>query len=82
MNKVEEIVLKCHNDLLAERGINIVSDFNTEMNRENGIDSLGLVSLILQIEDELGMDLDECLADIRNSKTVGEVIQAIQKQMT
>lgn len=48
------------------------------LSRENGIDSLGIVTLILYIEEELGVELDSCLADIRKCKTLSNMMEIIE----
>jgi len=49
-----------------------------EFSRENGIDSLGIVSLILDIEEKLDIELDSCLAEIRQCKTLEEMIRTVE----
>lgn len=79
MKNIKEIVLKCHNELMEERGLKKDSDISLTMTRENGIDSLGIVTLILELEEELDIELDSYIAEIRNSKTLSELIDIIRK---
>lgn len=44
-----------------------------------GIDSLGIVNLIFGIEEDLEIELDDCLAEIRNAHTVRELSEIIEK---
>lgn len=78
MKNIDEIILPCHTILLKEKGIDKVSNIGMDISRENGIDSLGIVTLILDIEDELGIELDTYLPDIRKSKTINELIEVIK----
>ncbi len=78
MKNVKDVVLQCHNALLKEKGINKISSPDMDMTRENGIDSLGIVSLVLEIEEELGVELDSVLAMIRKSKKIAEFIEVIE----
>lgn len=75
---VKSIVLKRHNELMREVGIDKESTIEMEMTRDYAIDSLGIVSLILNIEEDLDVELDDCLADIRRCKTIGEMISVIE----
>lgn len=78
MKNVEQTVLKCHTNMMKANNIDKESNISMEMTQENGIDSLGIVTLILEIEEELDMELDAYLADIRKCKTIGELINVIR----
>ena len=78
MKNVEQAVLKCHTNVMKANNIDKESDISMEMTQENGIDSLGIVTLIVEMEDELDMELDAYLADIRKCKTIGELINVIR----
>ncbi|KYH33959.1 acyl carrier protein [Clostridium tepidiprofundi DSM 19306] len=78
MSKVSETVFKCHTKLMKERGIERESCAELEVRRANGIDSLGIVNLILDIEEELNIDMDEYLPSIRKCKTIGEIVNIIE----
>ena len=51
------------------------------VNRESGIDSLGIVTLVLELEERLGIELDSCLADIRKAQTIDDIIKIVQNRM-
>ncbi len=59
MNSVREVVLEQHTKLLQVRGIDMQSNEEMEFVRNYAIDSLGIVELILSIEEELDVELDE-----------------------
>jgi acyl carrier protein len=76
---IDEVVLICHQTLLDDKGIKSVSSPDMKMSRANGIDSLGIVTLILDIEEKLAIDLDNYLTDIRNSYYLKELIDIVQR---
>lgn len=67
---IKEKVLECCEMIIAESDVNVVVTEELELTRESGIDSLGLVSLVLELEDALEIDLDEYLLEVRNCKTI------------
>lgn len=78
MSKVEEVVLKCHNKLMESKGIDVKSSVDLEVRRRYGIDSLGIVTMIMEIEEMLEVELDDRLADIRKCRTIGEIVNVIE----
>lgn len=78
MENVREIILKCYSRLMKEKNIEITPTTETMLSRDSGIDSLGIVTLILDIEEELGVELDSYLADIRKCKTLFEMMRIIE----
>lgn len=84
MVNIQGIVIRLHNELLKEREIDKESSLEMEMRPRNGITSESIVSLLLDIEDELDIELDDYLAQIRECKTIGLlidiVIEAYEKQ--
>lgn len=78
MTRVEEVVYRVHTEIMKEQGINKESSADLAFARDNGIDSLGIVNMILDIEDELEVELDSCLQEIRKCRTVGDVIKTIE----
>lgn len=79
MNLVENAVLEAHNELLQELGIERISKPEAKMSRGFGIDSLGIVTLIISVEEKLDITLDDYLAEIRNSYYVKDFIQLVEK---
>ena len=78
MIKIEEVVLSCHNKLLKELKIEKKSSLDMEFSRENGISSLGIVSLIILLEEELKIDLDDYLMPIRECKTLADLVEVLK----
>lgn len=60
--KVNEIIFKCVDETNTEDGTNISKDLNTIlMGSDSEIDSLGLVSLIVEIEEAINEEFDVSL---------------------
>lgn len=78
MRSVKEVVLEKHAILMQDRDIDMESSEDLEFGRKNAIDSLGIVELIIAIEEELDIELDDCLTEIRKCKTVGDMIHTIE----
>lgn len=76
---IKESVIECIETIISETVSGIVIDENTIISRESGIDSLGIVSLVLELEDKFEIDLDNYLADIRSCKDVNSLIEVVTK---
>ncbi len=81
MDQVEAAVLKIHTELMGSKAIDRESSRDLEVKGSNGIDSLGIVSMILGIEEELDVDLDDCLAHIRKCRTIGDIIDVVSAEV-
>lgn len=77
MKDVKEVVIKLHTNLMHEKGIKKESSPDLEIRPRNGITSESIVLLILNIEEELGIELDDYLAKIRLCKTIGALIDVV-----
>lgn len=78
MRDVKEVVFDTHNNLMKQRGIDKVSSLEMEIRPRNGITSETIVTLLLDIEEELGIELDEYLPQIRVCKTIGDFIEIVK----
>lgn len=76
---VEEVVLQAHNQLLDSLGKERRSKPDAKMSRGYGIDSVGIVTLILDIEEMLDIDLEPYLQEIRNAYYVKDLINVVEK---
>lgn len=74
MADVKEIVFKCHNKIMKEKGINKESSEELTLTRDNGIDSMGIVSFVIDLEDELDTELERHLSKVRKCRTIGDLI--------
>lgn len=50
---------------------------STRLYEDLGISSFGLVSLVVKMEEEIGIEVD--FADLKDVKTVGDLMLAIQR---
>lgn len=74
---IKESVLECCKAVIEENKKEIIVNESTSISRENGIDSLGMVTLVIDMEEKFDIDLDEYLSDIRKCKTIGQLIEVI-----
>ena len=77
--KVINTIVKNFQQILDESGIDAVITNETVLSRDMGIDSLGIVNLIFGIEEDLEIELDDYLAEIRNAHTVRELSEIAEK---
>lgn len=77
MQKIKEIILDIHQMILNDRAIKKVSSESMEVNALNGLDSYGLVLFIVELENRLNLELDEILMQIRQAKTVGDIVEVV-----
>lgn len=77
--EIKECVIKLCQNVADEQNIEIVINENTKISRDNGIDSLGIVSLVFDIEEELNIELEDYLTKIRKCKNVCELIKVIEE---
>ncbi len=76
MKDVKKIVYESYSKVVSDT--NSIPNMETELSRENGLDSLEIVSLILEIEDALGVSLDIYIKDIRECCNLGDLIGVIE----
>ncbi len=79
MKDVQSVVLRLHTDLMREQGINLESSPELEIRPKNGITSSTIVSFLIDLEDELDIQLDKYLPEIRVCKTIADFIAIIEK---
>lgn len=76
MNMKETVIICCKEIIEKSKG-NIEVDMDTVISRDTGIDSLGIVNLVLELEDKFGVELDNYLADIRKCETVRDLVDVM-----
>lgn len=74
---IKKKVLECQGRLYSDNDIDLEPSLEHEFDRDHGIDSLGVVNFVVDLEDELGVDLDNVLGKIRSCKTFNEVVDII-----
>lgn len=80
MDNIKEIIIKSYDKMLKESGFNVTPSLDNPINSESGLDSLGFVNFILNLEDSLNISLDPILIDIRNSKDLNEIVQLVSEK--
>lgn len=79
MDNIVNSIISSTQKLVDNVEKNMVVSETTELTRDNGVDSLGIVNLILDIEDDLSIELDDYLVEIRNAKSVSDLIEIVNK---
>lgn len=74
-----ELVSQCYKNVLAEDGIIKEITPETPVMDEGGLDSMGIVSLIIELEDQFNLDLDDHLLEIRAAKNVSQLVTIIEE---
>jgi acyl carrier protein len=78
MENIENIVVAAYENLLRAAGIEGTASLESRLGRSPGLDSLGLVNLIFEIEDMIGFSLDAAISSIRDSKDLRGVSNVIK----
>ncbi len=78
MENQKKLVIEAYREI-AKNSVNKEITINDEISRELGFDSLGMVEFIINLEEKLDIELDNCLAEIRNAKTIGDVINILNQ---
>lgn len=79
MKNIQEVALRIHTEIMHQKGINQESTVDMEIRPKNGITSETIVFFILELEEELGIQLDNYLPQIRKAKTIQELINIVSK---
>lgn len=80
MENIEKIIIDCYAKILKDSGLNFEPSLNNKIGTEYGLDSLGLVNLIFEIEESLNLTLDSVLIKIRGSNNLQEVATIIANE--
>ena len=78
-NKMDEVTVKVKQVLSDVLLIDTIEDIKPEnyLVDDYGMDSLDAIDIMIQIEDEFGVDVDE--GKIKNIKTVQDIIDCVNK---
>ena len=76
---IKDVVVESCKKVIKENNEKINVTEETEISIENGIDSLGIVTIIFEIEEQLEIELDEYLSYVRRCKTIGDLIGVVEK---
>jgi acyl carrier protein len=79
MESIKDVIHKVYRNVLEEtRMENDQGEGNVKVDRASGLNSLEFVNLIVGIEEELKLNLDPVLIDLRKTKRLSEVITIIE----
>ncbi|KGE19745.1 hypothetical protein [Paenibacillus wynnii] len=77
--RIEKVVLNCYKRILQELESDALPCLDAKIgSRGSGLDSLGVVSLIVEIEEELEMNLDSILVSLRQSEKLVDIIPLLE----
>ena len=81
MDYIENGVIKAYNEIAgtSDSFKNHDFDVDSEISRELGFDSLGMIDFIVKIEKNLGIELDEYLGEIRKAKNIRDIIEILKE---
>ncbi len=75
---VLKMVVKIYSDIVEENiGERPEVTNDTAISREDGFDSLGIVDFFVAVEEECGVDLETSIAQIREAKIIGDLVDVI-----
>lgn len=75
---IKNAVITAFKTVSEEQGIDMEINMDTPLTRDNGIDSLGFVNLIVEIEDNLDITLDNVISKIRKCLRVKDIVNVIE----
>lgn len=76
ISEIEEIVLKVCNDNKDEYASKVI-DLDTELCGENGLDSLALMNVLIELEGIFSISTEDFIIQIFDAKTVGDICRLI-----
>jgi acyl carrier protein len=83
MINIEEVVLESYKRVVPESILeNMIPSLDMSIGRNSGLDSLGIVNFLVEIEEALNISLDSVLTDIRHSRKMSEIVSLIEKAYT
>lgn len=75
---IENTVLRAYKNVLDENDSEIIPDLSNKIGRDYGLDSLGFVQFIIEIEELLKISLDDLILDIRKCETLDEIVNILK----
>ncbi|WP_127530186.1 acyl carrier protein [Paenibacillus kobensis] len=79
MTNIEQAIMDCYKKVLEESGLNIEPSMDVTIGRDSGLDSLGLVNLMIEIEEMFDITLASVLVEIRQSHKLSELVPLIER---
>ncbi|WP_135548516.1 phosphopantetheine-binding protein [Paenibacillus cymbidii] len=81
MGNVEQIVLNSYRKVLEDSGRDTNVSLDVVIGRNTGLDSLGLVNLMVEIEEALDITLESVLIEIRQSIMLFELVPLVERAL-
>ena len=78
MNEIEITVV----EILENLGVENVDDFSAKLIEDLGLDSLKMVTLLIEIEDAFGIELDESDMNPFDLVTVNDIVTLARKYVS
>jgi acyl carrier protein len=75
---IADTVLDCYKEVLEDGPSNIEPSLDAVNGAESGLDSLGLVNLMILIEERLDITLESVLIDIRKSHKLSDIVKLVE----
>lgn len=75
--RINDAIFESYSNLLKAEGVNK----EPKVDEKIKIDTYGLVNLVIDVEEKLGVSLDSAISEVKQSKTLLEVIESIQKSI-
>ncbi len=78
MNEIEITVV----EILGNLGVENIDDFSAKLIEDLGLDSLKMVTLLIEIEDAFGIELDESDMNPFDLVTVNDIVTLARKYVS
>ncbi|ADL51840.1 hypothetical protein [Clostridium cellulovorans] len=76
--RVNDAIFESYSNLLKAQGLTKEPSIDEKIK----IDTYGLVNLIIDVEEKLGVSLDSAISEVKQSKTLLDVIESIQNSIS
>lgn len=77
MSETEKKLIEIYRSI-AKGSIEHDINLDSEISRELGFDSLGMVNFVVEIEEEFDLELDKYLAAIRSARTLSDIVRIVE----
>lgn len=74
---MEEEILKICEENVVDKETEKHLTIESEISKENGLDSLALMNIIINLESQYDIDLDDYIVEISKARTVGDIIKCV-----
>ncbi|WP_054943545.1 phosphopantetheine-binding protein [Paenibacillus ihuae] len=74
-----ETVIESYKKVLEDYPVKLEPSLEAALGAESGLDSLGLVNLMIEIEESLDISLESVLIEIRSSQKLSDIVRLVEK---